>query len=137
MLSKIAGNHIRPFTVLNWYLMTGEIDTRVRVRNPLFMCPEGFCDSYEAFMEYLRQKELASSTVRNYRETVQQFIRHMISIGVESSEMISPAGILSFLSAFRRASQKRISFWCVETSAVCGTAMNGTMRPWTGWRCFR
>ena len=110
MLSKIAGNHIRPFTVLNWYLMTGEIDTRVRVRNPLFMCPEGFCDSYEAFMEYLRQKELASSTVRNCRETVQQFIQHMISIGVESSEMISPAGILSFLSAFKHFSINSFSY---------------------------
>lgn len=84
--------------------MTGEIDTRVRVRNPLFMCPEGCCDFYEAFMEYLRQKELASSAVRNYRETVQQFIRHMISIGIESSEMISSVDILSFpwhLSIFR------------------------------------
>ena len=109
-LDRVAGNHIRPFTVLNWYLMTGEINTRVRVRNPLFICPEGFCDSYEAFMEYLRQKDLASSTVRNYRETVQQFIRHMISIGVESSEMISPAGILSFLSAFKHFSTNSFSY---------------------------
>ena len=109
-LERVAGNHIRPFTVLNWYLMTGEIDTRVRVRNPLFMCPEGFFDSYGSFMEYLRQKELSSSTIRNYRETAQQFIRHMISIGIESSEIISSAGILSFLSASKHFSTNSFSY---------------------------
>ena len=35
----------------------------------------------------------------------------------------------------RRVSQKRTSFWYVETSAACGTAMNGTM-DWLEGRPF-
>lgn len=109
-LDRIAGEHIRPLAVLNWYLMTGEIDSRARVRNPPFMCPEGFCDSYDAFMEHLQQKGLSYSTIHNYRETVQQFIRHMVSIGIESSEMVSSAGILSFLSSFKHISTSSFSY---------------------------
>lgn len=109
-LDSISGNHIRPLAILNWYLMTGEINPRARVHNPPFIRPEGFCDSYGAFMEYLQQKGLSSSTIRNYRGTVQQFIQHMVSIGIESSEMVSSAGILSFLSAFKHFSTNSFSY---------------------------
>lgn len=109
-LGTIAGGHIRPLAVLNWYLMTGEIDSRARVRNPPFICPEGFCDSYASFMDYLKEKELSYTTINNYRETAQQFIRYMIGVGVESSDMISPSGIISFLSAYKHFSTNSFAY---------------------------
>lgn len=104
----IVGGHIRPFAILNWYLVTGEIDSRARVRTPPFMCPEDFCDSYNAFLDYLEEKGLSHYTIHNYRETVQQMIRHMTADGIESTDMISPAGILSFLNAFEHFSNNRL-----------------------------
>ena len=101
---SIAGGHIRPLAILNWYLVTGEIDSRARVRTPPFIWPEGFYDSYNAFMNYLDEKGLSHYTIHNYRETVQQMIRHMTADGIESTDMISPAGILSFLTAFEHFS---------------------------------
>lgn len=109
-LDGVASGHIRPLAILHWYLVTGEIDSRARVRNPPFICPEGFCDSYESFMEYLRQKKLSYSTIHNYRETTQHFIRHMVRAGIEASDMISPSGIISFLSAYRHISTNSFAY---------------------------
>ena len=111
----IAGGHIRPFAILNWYLVTGEIDSRARVRTPPFICPEGFCDSYNAFMSYLDEKGLSHYTIHNYRETVQQMIRHMTADGIESTDMISPAGILSFLTAFEHFSTNSFAYLLTGT----------------------
>lgn len=101
---RIAGGHIRPLAILNWYLVTGEIDSRARMRTPPFMCPEGFSNSYGLFMDHLQQKGLAYSTIHNYRETAQQLIRHMTAIGIESADVISSAEIMSFLSLFEHFS---------------------------------
>lgn len=109
-IGRVAGGHIRPLAILNWYLMTGEIESRARVCNPPFVCPEGFCDSYEPFMEYLKEKELSYSTIRNYREVAQYFIRHMIGVGVEASDMISPPSIISFLSAYKHFSTNSFAY---------------------------
>lgn len=109
-VGSTIGAHIKPLSILDCYLLTDTVDPKARMRNSPFICPEGFCDSYGSFMEYLRQKELSSSTVRNYRETVQQFICHMANLGIESSEMISAAGILSFLSAFKHFSTNSFSY---------------------------
>lgn len=112
---SIAGGHIRPLVILNWYLVTGEIDSRARVRTPPFICPEGFCDSYNAFMSYLDEKGLSHYTIHNYRETVQQMIRHMTADGIESTDMISPAGILSFLTAFEHFSTNSFAYLLTGT----------------------
>lgn len=110
-----AGDHIRPLAILNWYLVTGEIDSRARVRTPPFLCPEGFCDSYGAFLNYLQEKGLSYYTIHNYRETVQQMIRHMTTIGIESTDMISSAGILSFLTAFEHFSTNSFAYLLTGT----------------------
>ena len=107
---RIAGGHLRPLAILNWYLVTGEIDSRARMRTPPFICPEGFCDSYGIFMDHLQRKGLAYSTIHNYRETTQQLIRHMEAIGIESADMISSAGILSFLSLFEHFSTNSFGY---------------------------
>lgn len=107
---RAAGEHIRPMAVLNWYLVTGEIETCVRVRTPPFVCPEGFCDSYDAFVDYLEKKGLSHHTIHNYRETAQHMIRHMTSVGIESTDMISSAEILSFLSAFKHVSTNSFAY---------------------------
>lgn len=112
---SIAGGHIRPLAILNWYLVTGELDSRARVRNPPFVCPEGFCDSYDAFMSYLHEKGLSYSTIHNYRETVQQMIRHMIAGGIEATDMISPAGILSFLATYKHFSTNSFGYLLTGT----------------------
>lgn len=112
---SIAGAHIRPLAILNWYLVTGEVDSRARVRTPPFICPEGFCDSYDAFISYLHKKGLSYSTIHNYRETVQQMIRHMIADGIESTDMISPAGILSFLAAYEHFSTNSFGYLLTGT----------------------
>lgn len=107
---RIAGGHIRPLAVLNWYLVTGELDSRARVRTPPFLCPEGFCDSYGAFLNYLQGKGLSYYTIHNYRETVQQMIRHMETIGIESTDTISSVGILSFLATFEHLSTNSFAY---------------------------
>lgn len=109
-VGSTIGTHIKPLAILDCYLLTEKVDPKARMRNSPFICPDGFCDSYGSFMEHLQQKGLSSSTIRNYRETVQQFIRHMTSIGIESSDMISSAGILSFLSAFKHFSTNSFSY---------------------------
>lgn len=107
---SVAGGHIRPLAILNWYLVTGEIDSRARVRTPPFRCPEGFCDSYGSFIDYLQKKGLSYYTIHNYRETVQQLIRHMTTIGIEATDMISSASILSFLATFEHFSTNSYAY---------------------------
>lgn len=58
-VGESVGKHIKPFSVLSWYLATGIVDRRARMRNPPYECPAGFVDSYKGFIHHMRVKELA------------------------------------------------------------------------------
>lgn len=100
-VGESVGKHIKPFSVLSWYLATGIVDRRARMRNPPYECPAGFVDSYKGFIHHMRAKELASCTIRRNKIIVQQLIQHLTENGVESANMISSPDVLSFLPQFQ------------------------------------
>ena len=96
-VGAVAGKHIKPFSVLSWYLATGIVDFRARMRNPPYECPAGFIDSYENYIHHMKMKKLAPCTVKRNSIIVQQLIRHLTENCTETANMISSSDILSFL----------------------------------------
>lgn len=100
-VGAVAGKHIKPFSVLSWYLATGIVDFRARMRNPPYECPAGFIDSYENYIHHMKMKKLAPCTVKRNSIIVQQLIRHLTENCTETANMISSSDILSFLPQFQ------------------------------------
>lgn len=100
-VGRNRGKHIKPFSILGWYLATGTVDLRARMRTPPYKCPAGFVNSYEGFICHMEAQELAPCTIKRNSIIVQQLIRNLTENGVETADMISSPDILSFLPQFQ------------------------------------
>ena len=99
-LGRVANSHIRPLVILEWYLKTGFVDSRARLRKPEPELPEAFVDSYERFLRCLQRRELSVSSFQWYCSITRQFILHLSESGVKSVDGISGGATLSFLERF-------------------------------------
>ena len=99
-LGGVANSHIRPLVILEWYLKTGFVDSRARLRKPEPKLPKAFVDSYERFLRCLQRRELSVSSFQWYCSITRQFILHLSESGVKSVDGISRGATLSFLERF-------------------------------------
>ena len=108
--SKPIGGVIKPITVLDYYLLTGKIDHRARMRTPPVECPDGFIESYTSFIEFLQFKELSSSSIRNNCVITEKMIQYLVQDGITSVDMISSKDVLSILPKFQTYLAHSFSF---------------------------
>ena len=99
-IGRAANSHIRPLVILEWYLKTGFVDSRARLRKPESELPEEFVDSYERFLRCLQRQELSVPAFQWYCSITKQFILHLSESGVKTVDGISEGATLSFLERF-------------------------------------
>ena len=100
-LRQVENSHVSPLAILEWYLRTGVVDSKVRMRKPEPECPDAFVDSYERFLNSLQHQELSFCTFQHYDVITRKFILHCSENGIKSVDEISGKAVASFLEHFQ------------------------------------
>lgn len=105
-LESSVNRRLRPLALLSCYTITSEFNSTCRMEKVPFVCSEGFLESYEGFLEYLRKKDLKIPTIRTNRKTTERLIQYLLTLEVDSVDQISTKHIHSFFSQYQDKSVK-------------------------------
>ncbi|MGH4138605.1 site-specific integrase [Clostridium sp.] len=107
-LSSKINRRIKPLHLLLIYLDTGEFCYQPRKTKQQFLCPEGFLDEYEMFMEECKCRRYANATFNSNIQKVQFFLKYLDSVHINSSDEITLNDICKFLALYDNDAVKYI-----------------------------
>jgi len=104
--SSSVNRRLRPLALLNSYIKTGSFNPTCRKEKPPFVCPDGFWESYNGFLDYLQRKDLKPPTIYTNRKLVERLILYLSNEEIDTVDLLSMEHITSFLKQFRANSAK-------------------------------
>ena len=107
-LNPNINRQMKPLHLLLAYLDTGEFIYEHRKIKEPFICPEGFCDEYEMFIEECRRKGYANATFNSNISKVEFFLKYLDLVPIRSSNEITLKHIGEFLALYDNAAVKYI-----------------------------
>lgn len=108
ILSSKINRRMKPLHLLLMYLDADEFCYQPRKIKEAFLCPEGFRDEYEMFMEECKRRGYANATFNSNIQKVQFFLKYLDSIQINSSDEITVNHIGKFLASYDNASVKYV-----------------------------
>ena len=126
ILDSKINRRIKPLHLLLVYLDVGKFCYQPRKIKESFLCPEGFCDEYELFMEECKRRGYANATFNSNIQKVQFFLQYLDSVQINSSDEITLNHISKFLALYDNAAVKYIgTILYVLRNYLCFIYQNG------------
>ena len=107
-VNKKANYLMRPLLLLLRYIEDGQINRDIRRTQPLFICPVVFRPEYERFCEELIYRGNSDTTVKHYKEKVQELLTYLTAQNIVSSEDITINAVDRFLSTYKGKAVKTV-----------------------------
>lgn len=107
-LDSNINRRMKPLHLLLMYLDTGEFHYQPRKIKEPFLCPEGFHDEYDIFVEECRRRDYANATLNINVQKVQCFLIYLGSVHVSSSDEISLNHIGDFIATYDASAVKYV-----------------------------
>jgi len=108
MLNPKINRRMMPLHLLLMYLDTGKFLYEPRNIKKIFLCPEGFRDEYEMFVEECNRRGYANSTINSNTQKIQFFLKYLDSVQISSSDEITLNHIGKFLALYDNAAVKYV-----------------------------
>lgn len=99
---------MKPLHLLLMYLDTGEFLYQPRRIKEPFLCPEGFRDEYDMFVEECRWRDYANTTFNSNVQKVNCFLKYLDSVQVSSSDEITLDHIGDFIAMYDASAVKYV-----------------------------
>lgn len=104
--SSSVNRRLRPLALLNCFIKTGSFNPACRMEKLPFVCPDGFWESYNGFLDHLQRRGLKPPTIHSNRKLVERLIFYLTNEGIESVDLLSMEHITSFFKQFQASSVK-------------------------------
>ena len=107
-LNSKINRRMMPLHLLLMYLDTGEFLYEPRNIKKIFLCPEGFRDEYEMFVEECNRRGYSNATINSNTQKIQFFLKYLDSVQISSSDEITLNHIDKFLALYDNAAVKYV-----------------------------
>jgi len=108
ILNPKVNRRMKPLHLLLMYLETGNFQYKIRPIKEPFICPEGFSNEYELFIEECEYRGYANATINSNVQKVQCLLHYLDSVSVKLSSEITIGYIEDFISTYHAASVKYV-----------------------------